>query len=782
MKPLLQTIILLCLCSQTLLSQASSVISGVIVDASTEEPIPFANVAISGQVIGTVANAAGEYEFHFPSKFLSDTLVASSIGYHSYEVSIPEIFDRKRCILKLKARAYNLEELVVRPDDVIARDILSSALDKVAENYPQEPYLMEGFYREYFRENGKYVGLAEAAVDILDQSAYMLTEEDSSRIEEKIRIKEIRVSDIYNRGNYVLYIALQDALAGDLLKNYAFWKNFFLKERLTQTSLGEMTFFEDTQVYCINFSYKKGKRQNLKGKAYIRTDDLAIIHLETTNKSFEREKLIGPATPKETTNVLKYKRHNGKYFLNYINSSTTIQPKIEKEDFELIFSAELAVNNLLLEEYPPFEAEDRVLESSIFYLPRYQSYDPAFWEDYQLFETSNNYKHIVDDLESRQTLDEQYKSHGKLKAAPKEDEAIKQVEKSFLLDKVLTQMYESGKFNGSVLVRENEQELVRMHLGDGQFEKKRELSDQTMYHLGDISQQFTAAAIMLLKQEELLEYDDPLKKFFPKLKYKNLTIRHLLNQSSGIADYSTWGISHERDFSNATVMRHLHEERPGLLFVPGRKHEHSNTNYVILASIVETLTEESFLDFIRKRFLVPLGMQHTCHLSEFPDTLSHLKATAYSKGASGNYRPIAQDKPNTYGDAYYYSSLEDLLTWEQSFYSSQILEEGVYIEGFRPAKLVDEEKANIGFAWYLRRDNGRRVQYGRGSRLGHKCLLFRDITEKNTIIILNNTDIPYIREMERVLTDILYADEYKGKRAPGGAKASNSRGAGVHSY
>ncbi len=784
MRPLVLTFVLLCVLLGKVSGQESSVISGIVLDDATGEPIAFANVAIAGQVLGTVANVAGEYEFHFPSKFLGDTLVASSIGYHNFSVPIEDIFDRRRYTIRLKQRAYNLDELVVKPEDVVARDILSSALDRVAENYPQEPYLIEGFYREYFRENGVYVGLAEAAVDILDEAAYNLSEEEEEQasVDETIRIKQIRVSDIYNKGNYVLYIALQDALSGDLLKNFAFWKNFFLKDKLTQTSLGEMTFFEDTQVYCVNFSYKKGRKQDLKGKAYIRTDDLAIIHLETTTKSFEREKLIGPATPKETINVVKYKKHNGKYFLNYINSSTTIEPRIEKENYELIFSAELAVNNLQIDDVVPFSPEDRVLESSIFYLPRYQSYDPEFWKDYQLFENSKNYEHIVKDLETHHSLDHQYESHGKLKAAPEDDQEIKQIEKAFLLNKLLNQMYESGKFNGSILVMENQQDLVRLHLGAGQFETNRELNDDSMYHLGDISEQFTAAAIMLLRQDGLLDYDDPIKKYLPKVKYKNVTIRNLLSHCSGLADYTMWGISNDRDFSNASVMRHLRNEQPGLLFTPGRKYEHSNTNYVVLAAIVEILTEQPYLDFVRERIFEPLEMRHCFHISEFPDTLSHLRTMAYSKGASDNYRPIDQGKPSTYGDLHYFCSMKDLVTWEQSFYTEAILEEGSFIQGFRPGKLVAEEKANTGFAWLLKRANGRRVQFARGSEKGFECLLFRDVTEKNTIIILNNTDIAYIREMEKIITDILYADEQKGTKRPGLVKASRSKSEKVNSY
>src|SRR5262249_22559471 len=151
-------------------------------------------------------------------------------------------------------------------------------------------------------------------------------------------------------------------------------------------------------------------------------------------------------------------------------------------------------------------------------------------------------------------------------------------------------------------------------VGYADFKTKTALSLHSSFHLASVSKQFTAMAIMMLKEEGKLNYDDPAKKFIPDFPYPEITVRELLNHTSGLPNITNY-IPHFLTYwdscevaSNADIAHTLSTKKPPLQSKPGTRFSYNNTGYVILGLIVEKVSGISFDQFVMQKIFKPLGM------------------------------------------------------------------------------------------------------------------------------------------------------------------------------
>lgn len=393
------------------------IITGKIIDANNKESVPFANIGIEGKAIGTVSNEQGTFELHLPFKYQQEQLSISCIGYETYSTAITDIPNRQAFNVFLRPKAYLLNEFTVRPEPLSPWDIFNKAIKKIPDNYIVQPYLMDGFYREYFKENDQYVAFAESAVHIYDSEGYI---KQRNKPKEIISIDEIRVSDICNEGDYVLYIDLNYALRGNPLRNFELWRKYLKRSKyeLMQLTIDSLAYMGNDLVYCMTYELDSERKGNYKGRVYIDTKTFAVVRLEVT----ARNTLLGRSlngAPKRSRAVLSYKKHNGRMYLNYINANHDAVYQVRDKTYKLNFYSELLIHDIQTEQFTPLSPMDAIKEVSIFYQPRYRTFDPNFWENYQLFENSPANQQIITDLEQRRPLELQYEANGKLKAEKK---------------------------------------------------------------------------------------------------------------------------------------------------------------------------------------------------------------------------------------------------------------------------------------------------------------------------------------------------------------------------
>jgi len=239
--------------------------------------------------------------------------------------------------------------------------------------------------------------------------------------------------------------------------------------------------------------------------------------------------------------------------------------------------------------------------------------------------------------------------------------------KSAQIDTLLHQLSRRGQFSGSILVAEHGDPIYQNGFGYADIRNGTAFTPNTPCYLASLSKAFTAMAVMILTEEGKLSYRDPLSKYFPEFPSyaKKVTIRTLLNHTSGIPDYV--GLGMERPgLTNHDVLKELvHQD--SLDFPPGQKFQYSNSGYVLLALIIEKVTGERYGTFMKDHIFEPLGMHETFVRDE-----SHPVPQSAARG----YNRFGDDEDYnllTYGEGGIYSSVRDMFKWDQALYTSQLL-------------------------------------------------------------------------------------------------------------
>ncbi len=183
------------------------------------------------------------------------------------------------------------------------------------------------------------------------------------------------------------------------------------------------------------------------------------------------------------------------------------------------------------------------------------------------------------------------------------------------LDSLFGKLHDDGRFNGNVLIAEKGTVIYKKSFGLANEATKQPLNENSVFELASCSKQFTAMAIAILNYQGKLKYDDPVYKYIPELGfYKKVTIRNLINHTSGMPAYedlldSVWDKS--KIATNKDVIKILKDYKPSLHFEPNSRYEYSNTGYALLAVVIERVSKISYPAFLKKYIFNPLKMQHS---------------------------------------------------------------------------------------------------------------------------------------------------------------------------
>jgi CubicO group peptidase (beta-lactamase class C family) len=294
-----------------------------------------------------------------------------------------------------------------------------------------------------------------------------------------------------------------------------------------------------------------------------------------------------------------------------------------------------------------------------------------------------------------------------------------------------------GSFNGSILVAKEGVPVYEEYIGYKNIKTKDTLTAETPMQISSTSKPFTAAAILRLVQEGKMNLDDPILKFFPLFPYEAITVKTLLNHRSGLPNYLYFmedgGWNRTTLASNPDVLSTLMSWQPSRAYRPNSNFNYSNTNYVLLALIVEKVTGLTFPQYMKSTFFDPLLMQHTYVL-----TLNDSSKLTPSYDGYGKEWPLDfSDGP--YGDKNIYSTPRDLLKWDQAWYEGAVINQQLADSTFTSYSNERPGTHNYGLGWRLLNiPNGKTVIYHNGRWHGFNSAFARLTDEKVTIIILSN--------------------------------------------
>ena len=301
------------------------------------------------------------------------------------------------------------------------------------------------------------------------------------------------------------------------------------------------------------------------------------------------------------------------------------------------------------------------------------------------------------------------------------------MDKRIMIENYVRDAHERGAFTGAWLFAENGEIVSKGAIGWKDLADTQPIQEDSVFDLASVSKQFTAATVMLLKRDGLLDLDDEITKFFPEIPFAGVTVRHLLHHIGGLPDYMDWvGEFAEKENvipANDIIVRYLCESGDEAEFAPGEKWEYSNTGYCLLAQIVEKVSGVPFEEFVEKHIFEPAGMTSTriYHRRKDNITIENLAYGLTLNFGSDTYM-IADDDSDASevvtcdganGDGLVHSNILDLYTWDRALREGKVLTKEEQNLMYTPGKLNngevsgsedDEDGDAYGFGWFVEND------------------------------------------------------------------------------
>ena len=237
------------------------------------------------------------------------------------------------------------------------------------------------------------------------------------------------------------------------------------------------------------------------------------------------------------------------------------------------------------------------------------------------------------------------------------------------------------------------------------------ITARTVFNVASLSKQFTAFAVALLASEGRLSLDAEVQAYVPELPNfaDPITVRHLIHHTSGLRDYgalkelSGWRLDDR--LSKSELLALLQRQR-GLNFDPGERHEYNNTNYVLLALIVERVSGQRFRDFAAERIFRPLGMTST-EVRDDPDGPIPRRAVNYTLQSDGTYASNrVWDRAYATGVSNVHTNIYDLARWDGNFFHPIVGKEDLLRTLYTPGTLASGESTSYAYGLGLARHRG----------------------------------------------------------------------------
>lgn len=308
-------------------------------------------------------------------------------------------------------------------------------------------------------------------------------------------------------------------------------------------------------------------------------------------------------------------------------------------------------------------------------------------------------------------------------------------------------------FSGAILIAYQGKILLREGFGLADRKNRTLNTPETVYSLGSVTKQFTAAAIMKLFEMGKLMPEDHLSMHVADLPEDkaSITIHHLLTHTAGTINYTG---SDFEPLGREEMMKKVFEAP--LAFEPGERYEYSNAGYSLLAALVEIVSNEPYESFLYDRLLKPAGLENTGYAQ--PDWSGAAVARWYTAEIDHGH-PLEKTFPtwNIMGNGEILSMLDDMLLWDQALLSDIVLGEDVKSQMYTPY-LED-----YGYGWLINESPlGRVIEHNGANDFGASALFRRYVDAGLTIVLFCNQsfgDTPMVFPLEDKLAELLEGED-----------------------
>ncbi|WP_222981468.1 serine hydrolase domain-containing protein [Flagellimonas meishanensis] len=311
-------------------------------------------------------------------------------------------------------------------------------------------------------------------------------------------------------------------------------------------------------------------------------------------------------------------------------------------------------------------------------------------------------------------------------------------------------------FNGAIIVTEGDSIVLSRGYGYANFELQIPFETTTSMDTGSITKTFTALTMLMLADSKEIDLNTPVNSFIGEFPYPSITIRHLLEQTSGIVsdDYVFESAQQNEPITNGTFLDFLVQNAPELEFSPGSQFMYNGFNHRLLALLIEQIGDTSYEEFIERNIALPLGLNDWFLRPALLKDLPKNRAVGYRKEKDTLQAFDSEDFEAFYGDCNLFFSAEDLSKWSRSFLSNSLYPKHSSAMAFESKGSLSE--FNI-LHWY--NPDGQRTYHFTGDWKGFYTMIYFDIDKKRSIVHLTNTNMDYwlrpaiVRNVNHYLND-----------------------------
>lgn len=332
-------------------------------------------------------------------------------------------------------------------------------------------------------------------------------------------------------------------------------------------------------------------------------------------------------------------------------------------------------------------------------------------------------------------------------------------------------------FNGSILIAKNGEIVFEDYVGEINHKTKEYITSSSKFHIASVSKTFTAVAVLKLMEEGKIKLEDDVRHYFPLFPYENITVKDLLSHRSGLPNYvhlmdgkvaitETYKVKGRRGkmitkrktvvtkdrtikdglINNNDVLQFLIDKHPAIEAKADTRFKYCNTNFALLALIVEKVSGTDFPTYMQKNIFEPIGMKDT-YVFSMKDTANYTPSYKY------NFVPYGIEKLDcVYGDKNVYSTVRDLLLWDKALYSNKIISKAALDLAYTPYSNEKPGTRNYGLGWRLSTFPDNTVPYHNGWWHGNNAVFTRLIKDTATVIVLGNRYNPRIYKAKQLAT------------------------------
>lgn len=375
---------------------------GKIIDREEKDILPYVSISVLRKPLGTISNSDGEFVLKIPENLKQDTVLISCLGFRQYFQPISEINDTGY-IIYLQPFSVQLKEIkvtVINPEEIIKK-----ILSKIPLNYPHNPEIMTAFYREVLKQDGKYIDVAEAVMEIRKASYESSFSQDKIKFikgRKNLNVIPFKSVDFKIQGGpyYITKLdvvkTLDSFLDPDFMEFYKY-------------SLNEIISLDNRDTYVIGFKPKeKVDYPCYQGKLYVDMSTFALVRavfsLSRSGLKFARESLIKKkpkdffVRPIEADYKVNYRRVDNKWHLS--NAQTSVRFKVKSKE-EKVNSTFHSVSDMLITDFKPDDGtqfkRNELFNPKDIFTELITTYDENFWENYNTIKPSEGLRNALRD-------------------------------------------------------------------------------------------------------------------------------------------------------------------------------------------------------------------------------------------------------------------------------------------------------------------------------------------------------------------------------------------------